>query len=698
MATNIIEKVKIGSSTDLYALASTAYFICSDPVDQTAKAVSDISGFVLIEGVTIHVKFTNGNTAAQPTLNVSSTGAIPIAFYGNTRTDSTAMNIPAGGVVSFTYSKEGSDFYWVMNSGYNKDTTYTFAGGTNKFTVTPLGGSAQTVNITPSIANNITGSGTNNYLTKFNGANTITNGPALSSAISTQTASTKFLREDGTWAVPSYTAQSHYTASLIVGNANSDQSNEAVTASTTGVFLNLVENSTVRNAHQLKGAGGIEIGSDASGNITFTGKAGTVTSVGVTANGGLATSISSNGAITTSGTIGIAAGGVTNAMLAGSIDNDKLSNKTISINGIAKELGENFSLDEIGIAQAMHFKGTTTTALTDNDTTHTTVTIDDATYTPVAGDVVLYSDAEFVWTGTKWERLGRDSSFLTSYISFGKISISASTGTDAVTANTTQLIAASGNEAFTFKTGNKWLTAAGTNGTSGNDILTIGHALSGVTSGNYGDSSNQTPGYGSTFNVPYISVDAAGHITSISTHTVKIPNSDNTDTKVTQNILATSVTDTYPLLVSYYKTTGTDASATGAQIANRVAAIYVQPSTGTLTATKFVGNGSGLTNLSATAIKTALGTASTTDPTFLHKSGDWKKLKVTVTANTSGSVVTAVGWNAGTQPSFTQGTLAAAVVNNAVLELTNETASTFNKGTYPSLGTISKANLTVGYD
>ena len=40
------------------------------------------------------------------------------------------------------------------------DTTYTFAGGTNKFTVTPSGGSAQTVNVTPSIANNVTYSGT----------------------------------------------------------------------------------------------------------------------------------------------------------------------------------------------------------------------------------------------------------------------------------------------------------------------------------------------------------------------------------------------------------------------------------------------------------------------------------------------------------------------------------------------------------
>lgn len=60
-----------------------------------------------------------------------------------------------------------------------------------------------TIPVIPS--NNITGSGTNGKLTKWNGANSITDGPALSSAVSSQTQSTKFLREDGTWSAPSYT-------------------------------------------------------------------------------------------------------------------------------------------------------------------------------------------------------------------------------------------------------------------------------------------------------------------------------------------------------------------------------------------------------------------------------------------------------------------------------------------------------------
>lgn len=51
-----------------------------------------------------------------------------------------------------------------------------------------------------------------------------------------------------------------------------------------------------------------------------------------------------------------------------------------------------------------------------------------------------------------------------------------------------------------------------------------------ITAGSYGDSSNQTPAYGSTFKVPYITVNNQGIVTGISEHTVKIPASDDTDT------------------------------------------------------------------------------------------------------------------------------------------------------------------------
>lgn len=83
-----------------------------------------------------------------------------------------------------------------------------------------------------------------------------------------------------------------------------------------------------------------------------------------------------------------------------------------------------------------------------------------------------------------------------------------------------------------------------------NDKITIAakdtvytHPNSGATAGSYGPSANATPGYGSTFNVPYLTVNAAGHVTAISTKTVKIPVSDNTWRPVQNNLTSTSTSD-----------------------------------------------------------------------------------------------------------------------------------------------------------
>lgn len=83
-----------------------------------------------------------------------------------------------------------------------------------------------------------------------------------------------------------------------------------------------------------------------------------------------------------------------------------------------------------------------------------------------------------------------------------------------------------------------------------NDKITIAatdtvytHPTSGATAGSYGPSANATPAYGATFNVPYLTVNAAGHVTAISTKTVKIPASDNTWRGIQNNLTSTSTTD-----------------------------------------------------------------------------------------------------------------------------------------------------------
>lgn len=56
------------------------------------------------------------------------------------------------------------------------------------------------------------------------------------------------------------------------------------------------------------------------------------------------------------------------------------------------------------------------------------------------------------------------------------------------------------------------------------------HPSSGVTIGSYGPNVNATPAYGATFNVPYLTVDANGHVTAASSKTVKIPDAPTTIT------------------------------------------------------------------------------------------------------------------------------------------------------------------------
>jgi hypothetical protein len=66
----------------------------------------------------------------------------------------------------------------------------------------------------------------------------------------------------------------------------------------------------------------------------------------------------------------------------------------------------------------MHFKGTTTTAVTDGGTQNPTIGGTEIT-TKEPGDVVLYGDKEFVWTETDpnthigyWELLGDEGSYV----------------------------------------------------------------------------------------------------------------------------------------------------------------------------------------------------------------------------------------------------------------------------------------------
>lgn len=81
--------------------------------------------------------------------------------------------------------------------------------------------------------------------------------------------------------------------------------------------------------------------------------------------------------------------------------------KALSIGGKSYDGSAAVSITaaDLGIDNAIHFIGETTTVLTDGATTDS-ITIGTDTVAPDKGDVVLYNYKEFLWTGESWKELG----------------------------------------------------------------------------------------------------------------------------------------------------------------------------------------------------------------------------------------------------------------------------------------------------
>lgn len=97
-------------------LGEHPYGVCSTAAATAAKTVSiDFSGTLsLFAGLTVRVKFTNGNTAANPSLSINSTGAVSIAFAGS---DAGINKWASGSIVDFCY--DGTNWN-VINIGIYK--------------------------------------------------------------------------------------------------------------------------------------------------------------------------------------------------------------------------------------------------------------------------------------------------------------------------------------------------------------------------------------------------------------------------------------------------------------------------------------------------------------------------------------------------------------------------------------------------
>lgn len=218
MANNAINSLTYGSNTYIFTLP---YGTCSTAAGTAAKAVT-VDKFSLETGAVVAVKFTYANTAANPTLNVNSTGAKAI-YQGGAAIAASA--ITANTVYELVYN--GTQ--WDLIKGLKGDTGATGATGaqgpqgnpgTNGTTPTIKAANGTNVSSvgTPNVTASTSGTTTTftfNYLKGAKGDKGDKGDPgvnATTTAVVSTTANglapkrdgstTKFLRGDGTWAVP----------------------------------------------------------------------------------------------------------------------------------------------------------------------------------------------------------------------------------------------------------------------------------------------------------------------------------------------------------------------------------------------------------------------------------------------------------------------------------------------------------------
>lgn len=111
--TRKIDGVNFNGTADI-----THFATCATAAGTAAKTV-DVTGFNLVSGARVTVKFTVTNTAANPTLNVSGTGAKAIKYRGS------AINtgyLAANRVYEFIY--DGTDFLFLGDINTDSNTTY----------------------------------------------------------------------------------------------------------------------------------------------------------------------------------------------------------------------------------------------------------------------------------------------------------------------------------------------------------------------------------------------------------------------------------------------------------------------------------------------------------------------------------------------------------------------------------------------
>ena len=158
-------------------------------------------------------------------------------------------------------------------NAYSHPTATAYASGLYKITTNSLGHVTAATAVTKSdiTALGIPGQDTNTvythpgYTSKSSGLYKIT--VDGTGHVSAATAVTK--SDITALGIPSQDTNTHYTTKLIAGASATATANAATTATNNAVYLNLMDDSTIRNSHKITGGGQTSVYSDANGNITI---------------------------------------------------------------------------------------------------------------------------------------------------------------------------------------------------------------------------------------------------------------------------------------------------------------------------------------------------------------------------------------------------------------------------------------------
>ena len=195
---------------------------CSTAAGTAAKVLTSSAGSTtLSNGLVIYVKFSNDNTAANPTLNVDGTGAKPI-YFGST-------NIPANYLnktIQYKMTYNSTSGAWVVNNTFNRVedvVSSAYLGYGSNYNTTYNSGSWNWTgfgrNWTSSV--NINGThygGVNNYLPLSGGTITNCKEGYNSVSVSTSTASINFSTKNFYFLTLSKATTLTFTNTLTAGN------------------------------------------------------------------------------------------------------------------------------------------------------------------------------------------------------------------------------------------------------------------------------------------------------------------------------------------------------------------------------------------------------------------------------------------------------------------------------------------------